>query len=49
MGVPAAVATKEFFAFRQQTQVGGDGSQPMNPHDLVLFLKWARGTRGVLG
>ncbi len=42
------LSTDEFFAFRQQTQVGGDGKQPINPHDLVHFLKWARGTRGSL-
>ncbi len=39
----------DYFRFRQQTQRGGSGTEPIAPQDLVDFLKWARGARGVLG
>jgi hypothetical protein len=44
VGVPA-----DYLRFRQQTQRGGTGSDPMRADDLVDFLKWTRGTRGSLG
>jgi hypothetical protein len=34
-----------FLRFRQQTQRGGTGNDPMHADDLVQFLKWARGSR----
>ncbi len=39
----------DYFRFRQQTQSGGTGNEPIEPHDLIDFLKWARGVRKVLG
>jgi hypothetical protein len=34
-----------YLRFRQQTQRGGTGNDPMHADDLVQFLKWARGSR----
>jgi hypothetical protein len=38
-----------YLRFRQQTQRGGPGTEPMEPNDLVDFLKWARSARQVMG
>jgi hypothetical protein len=39
----------DYLRFRQQTQRGGTGTAPMEPTDLVDFLKWARSARQVMG
>jgi hypothetical protein len=47
--VPGVGVPHDYLKFRQQTQRGGPGSDPMRADDLVDFLKWTRGTRGSLG
>lgn len=38
-----------YLRFRQQTNNGGDGTGPLQGHDLVAFLKWCRSNRSSLG
>ncbi len=38
-----------YLRFRQQTNSGGDGTGPLQGHDLVAFLKWCKSNRSSLG